>query len=170
MEHWIEGARMTLAALIPDLWPAPSVVIDPAHTRRKLVVRTRRVRRWLHSRAQSADRSTITIVHHPASPERHDGPARPIAQVALADAVRQQLTRPGSVPPHRQLQLIMADRAGYGFDAGAIFPNYHWTPFLHNVDANPHRPLARNDCPPTTPHAAEQDAWWDRPFEDFSTR
>lgn len=62
--------------------------------------------------------------------------------VALAVAVRQQLTHPGSVSPQRQLELILADRmadpAGPS-RVGRARPG--WTPFLTRVDPCPYRPL-----------------------------
>ncbi len=61
---------------------------------------------------------------------------------ALAAAVRQQLVRPGSISPQRQLELIMADRVGDdsgGATAGRSRPG--WTPFLVRADASPYRSL-----------------------------
>jgi hypothetical protein len=53
------------------------------------------------------------------------------AQVALATAVRQQLSKPGSVPPQRQLQLILADRLVHNDDPDSRAPDKcHWSPFL----------------------------------------
>jgi hypothetical protein len=89
------------------------------------------------------------------------------ARVALAAAVRQQLSKPGSVPPQRQLQLILADRLVHGDDPDAPAPNKcHWNPFLESFDANPYRPLAGSDYASVNPTRSYP--WWDRPIDDFS--
>jgi len=87
--------------------------------------------------------------------------------MALADAVRQQLSTPGSVPAHRQLELILADRAVHDDDPGTTAPGkYQWNPFLESFDANPYRPLACTDG--AFANATQSYPWWDRPIEDFS--
>ncbi len=87
------------------------------------------------------------------------------ARVALAAAVRQQLSRPGSVPPQRQLQLILADRAVHNDPGSAAPDRYHWNPFRVSFDANPFRPLAGTDSAPAS--ATQSYPWWDRPIEDL---
>ena len=89
------------------------------------------------------------------------------ARVALAAAVRQQLSKPGSVPTLRQLELILADRAVHDDDPGSGAPDrYNWSPFLVSFDANPYRPLAGTDGTPA--NSTRPYPWWDRPIEDFS--
>ena len=89
------------------------------------------------------------------------------ARVALAAAVRQQLSKPGSVPPQRQLQLILADRLVRDDDPDSPVPDRcHWSPFLESFDVNPYRPLARIDGASENPNRSYP--WWDRPVEDFS--
>ncbi len=90
----------------------------------------------------------LTVRERPVDPAT--SPAR-----ALAAAVRQQLVRPGSISPQRQLELILADRVGDDSDihddsddvdgatAGRCRPG--WTPFLVRADTSPYRPL--NDGP-----------------------
>jgi hypothetical protein len=70
------------------------------------------------------------------------------SSVALAAAVRQQLTRPGSVSPQRQLELILADRMAQDSDPGAMSRiRGGWTPFLVRADQCPYRPLADGAWP-----------------------
>ena len=74
-------------------------------------------------------------------PHSPSDPATPSA-VALADAIRQQLTHPGSVSPQRQLELILADRMADGSgSAGPGRARPGWTPFLVRTDPCPYRPL-----------------------------
>lgn len=69
-------------------------------------------------------------------------PTAPIGRV-LADAVRRQLTHPGSVSPQRQLELYLADRAGTDpVSDPAGRQRREWTPFLAGMDPCPYRPLA----------------------------
>jgi hypothetical protein len=90
----------------------------------------------------------------PRWPERHPRPvvrevrdrqSNPSAAnaVALAAAVRQQLTHPGSVSPQRQLELILADRMTLESDPCIMVRIQEgWTPFLVRTDPCPYRPLA----------------------------
>lgn len=95
----------------------------------------RRPTRW----PRPADRT------HRAGREVQDGPSDPatVSAVALAVAVRQQLTHPGSVSPQRQLELILADRmADAARPSGTSRAGPGWTPFLVRVDPSPYRPLS----------------------------
>jgi hypothetical protein len=90
------------------------------------------------------------------------------ARVALAAAVRQQLSKPGSVPPQRQLQLIIADRLVRDDYPDTPVPDKcHWSPFLESFDVNPYRPLACIDR--TSENPTRSYPWRDRPVDDVST-
>lgn len=122
----------------------PNLVTRPAQ-------RTASRFRWPGAWSRPFDRRRPTRWRRPADRSRRagrevpDGPADPatVSAVALAVAVRQQLTHPGSVSPQRQLELILADRmaddAGPS-GTGRACPG--WTPFLVRVDPSPYRPLS----------------------------
>ncbi len=89
-----------------------------------------------------------------SSTGRSDGPPpKPNPGLALAQAVREELTRPGSVPPRRQFELIMAEHEhGGGRTSGAPGgPHRGWTPFLASVDPCPYRTLAAGSWQLSTP-------------------
>ena len=75
----------------------------------------------------------------------------------LAQAVRQQLTWPGSVPAHQQFALIMAERAYDEVRPGPPEgPRHGWTPFPTFVDPCPYREIAAGSwqlSAPTDPAA-----------------
>jgi hypothetical protein len=106
------------------------------------------------------------VVH----PDSRLGPVSEV-QMALADAVRQQLTKPGSIPPHRQLQLILDDSAAHCLPGSAIPAHTRsgWTPFSVKVEPDPYRPIAehRGQLPDRD---RRLDAWWDRPAGEFVHR
>lgn len=77
--------------------------------------------------------------------QRTARPGPPSPGLALARAVRQELTRPGSVPAQRQFELIMAENDYYSRerpDAPFTATRPGWTPFLSAVDPCPYRALA----------------------------
>lgn len=104
---------------------------DPLATWRDLF---RGARSAARARRRPAPTGTARCDPRPDPP----GPAR-----LLAEAVRLELTHPGSVPAARQFDLIMDDRATTDDgpcpcprDGGA------WTPFRSAADPCPYRPLA----------------------------
>lgn len=90
----------------------------------------------------------------PSAEHVHGGPPPPSPGLALALAVRQELTRPGSVPARRQFELIMAEHDYYceeGRSGPAGKPRRGWTPFLASVDPCPYRALAAGSWELATP-------------------
>jgi len=73
--------------------------------------------------------------------------------LALAWAVREELTRPGSIPARRQFELIMAEHDNVGGLASRQpdGPRRGWTPFLASVDPCPYRTLAAGSWELSTP-------------------
>ena len=115
----------------------------------------------------------VKFVSGAALPLRRDhaDAAAPLdATQALAQALRQQLTIPGSISPQLQLTLIMAARMVHqpDFDPPALAAD-HWTPFRQSADRNPHDPLSPSGDSVTDRHAAAPHAWWQWSPEAFST-
>ena len=102
----------------------------------------------------SASLSGRAVPDRATSTGRPDGPPLPANPgLALAQAVREELTRPGSVPARRQFELIMAEHEhGGGRTPGASGgPHRGWTPFLASVDPCPYRTLAAGSWLLSTP-------------------
>lgn len=91
------------------------------------------------------------------APRSDVAPAPSTPALALAQAVREQLTRPGSVPAARQFELIMAERA---FAANPTarpetVRRRRWTPYLSDVDPCPYRDICAGSWQLTSPEAIE---------------
>ena len=135
---------MTTTLVMVGFAELPDVVARPAQ-------RTASRFRWPRAWSWAPARRRPTRWPRPADRARRagrkvqEGPSDPatVSAVALAVAVRQQLTHPGSVSPQRQLELILADRlVDAAGPSGTSRAGPGWTPFLVRVDASPYRPLA----------------------------
>lgn len=139
---------MTDVATSPGLLGARTTVFNPGDAPNAIVARGMHVRARVITGVAALSRLLrITIQPAVAVP---DGQGWSVLAVdtALADAVRRQLTKPGSIPPQQQLQLIMADRAVHDSTGSAVTPvsASGWTPFRPNVETRPYRPIAEMGC------------------------
>lgn len=159
---------MTDAAAFPGLLPTTTAVPDlPRARHRPVEQRVDRHERLFHRMAELS--RLLRIGGRPAvvDPVSRLGPVAEV-QMALADAVRQQLTNPGSIPPQRQLQLILDDRAAH-YPPGSAIPAHTrsgWTPFSVRVEPDPYRPIAGNRGQ-LSDRVTRMDVWWDRPAGEF---
>ena len=159
---------MTDVATSPGVLGARATVFDPGDAPNVFVAR------WTHVRARvitgvAALSRLLRITIQPAVADP-DGQGWSVLAVdtALAEAVRRQLTKPGSIPPQQQLQLIMADRAVHDSTGSAATPlsASSWTPFRPNVETRPYRPIAEMDCALSV-QTDLKDAWWEGPAGEF---
>ena len=141
---------MALTAVTPGLVGAVIRFVTAAH----------------HGRTTSARRSPAVASVTP-SPDRTTPNLKPLGEIrttagsitpdlALAQAVREQLTRPGSVPAPRQFELIMAEKAFYSYPTGRHggVLNRRWTPYLADVDPCPYREIADGSWQLTRPETS----------------
>lgn len=128
---------------------------DPWASWREMV-RAARLPAGARRRAATTGTARRAFRSAPISPER-----------LLAEAVRLELTHPGSVPAARQFELIMADLAAAGDGVGGRPADGRaWTPFRSAADPCPYRPLAAGSWngpgrPPVSPSSPAP--WWARP-------
>jgi hypothetical protein len=159
---------MTDAAASPRLLRTTTAVPNLPRARHRPMEQKVEGREWLFNRVHALSR-LLRIGGQPAvvDPDSRRRPATDV-KMALADAVRQQLTKPGSIPPQRQLQLILDDRAAH--DLPGSKPPVHtrsgWTPFSVKVESDPYRPIAENRGP-LSDRLTRKDAWWDSPAVEF---
>ena len=160
----MEENDMTDAPALPTLSRPPTVVVHPPRIVRLPVNRTTITHGWARRRMAALIRSVAGTKDGPvhSTPQNHYLEYAS-SRIALAIAVRQQLTEPGSVPAQQQLHLIMADRAVHeNRSAGPASPKPCWSPFTESLDLSPHRPLIGLRRIRQEPD--QLDTWWKRPF------
>ena len=153
---------MTDAAVFPGVLRSPTATVNPGRGRRGSVEWMLFSREWVVGGMAAVSR-LLRITGRPAAASPDNRLESVVAvDMAVAAAVRPQLTKPGSISPQRQLALIMADRAVH--DAvGVAVPapvDSGWTPFLGNVDICPYRPIAGMGLA-MTDEIAMKEAWED---------